>query len=74
VSASARSCSAKTSGSRRSCPSASRACSKPRGKFAGKPILHPEHLERRRRFLPLYFGIWALVVGHFVWAIAQRWS
>ena len=45
---------------------------KPRGKFAGKPIHFPEHLERRKRFLPLYFGIWALVLGHLVWALAER--
>jgi len=42
---------------------------KPRGKFAGKPILHPEHLTRRRRFLPLYFGIWALVLAHLALAL-----
>ena len=45
---------------------------KPRGKFAGKPILHPEHLERRKKFLPLYFGIWAIVAAHFVWGLAVR--
>jgi hypothetical protein len=44
---------------------------KPRGKFAGKPILHPEYLERRRGFVPVYAGIWALVVGHFVWALVS---
>ena len=42
--------------------------SKPRGKFAGKPITHPAMLERRNRFVPVYVGIWAalavtLVVG-----------
>jgi hypothetical protein len=42
---------------------------KPRGKFAGKPILHPEHLERRKRFAPLYFGIWAVVLGHLIAAL-----
>jgi len=42
---------------------------KPRGKFAGKPILFPEHLERRKRFVPLYAGIWALVLGHLAWAL-----
>jgi hypothetical protein len=42
---------------------------KPRGKFAGKPILHPEHLERRRAFVPLYAGIWLLVLGHLAWAL-----
>jgi hypothetical protein len=44
---------------------------KPRGKFAGKPILHPEYLERRRGFVPVYAGIWALVIGHFIWALAS---
>jgi len=39
---------------------------KPRGKFAGKPILHPEHLQRRKKFIPLYFGIWAIVASQFV--------
>ena len=39
---------------------------KPRGKFAGKPILHPEHLQRRKKFVPLYAGIWLLVLGHLV--------
>ena len=44
---------------------------KPRGKFAGKPITHPEYLERRRGFVPVYFGIWALVIIHFVWALVD---
>jgi hypothetical protein len=42
---------------------------KPRGKFAGKPILHPEHLERRRAFVPVYAAIWLLVLGHLAWAL-----
>jgi hypothetical protein len=42
---------------------------KPRGKFAGKPILHPEHLERRRAFVPLYAGIWLVVLAHLAWAL-----
>ena len=25
----------------------------------------------RKNFLPLYFGIWAIVLGHLVWAIAR---
>jgi hypothetical protein len=45
---------------------------KPRGKFANKPIHHPEHLERRRRFVPLYLGIWLLVLGHLVAGLWQR--
>jgi hypothetical protein len=36
--------------------------SRPRGKFAGKPILHPEMLVRRQRFVPLYVAIWAAVL------------
>jgi hypothetical protein len=43
---------------------------KPRGKFAGKPILHPEHLSRRRAFVPLYATIWFLVLIHLAWALA----
>lgn len=31
--------------------------SKPRGKFTGKPILHPDMLERRRYFVPAYVAI-----------------
>jgi len=45
---------------------------KPRGKFAGKPILHPEYLELRKGFVKLYAGIWALVLGHLVWATLVR--
>jgi hypothetical protein len=44
---------------------------KPRGKWAGKPILHPEYLTIRQKFLPLYFGIWALVLVHLVWGLAR---
>jgi hypothetical protein len=44
---------------------------KPRGKFAGKPILHPQYLEFRKGFVPLYFGIWILVLGHLVWGLAR---
>jgi hypothetical protein len=36
--------------------------SKPRGKFAGKPILFPGMVQRRQRFVPLYVAIWAAVV------------
>jgi hypothetical protein len=42
---------------------------RPRGKFAGKPILHPDELERRRGFVPIYAAIWALVLGHLGWAL-----
>jgi hypothetical protein len=41
--------------------------SKPRGKFAGRPIVFPEILNWRRRFVPLYVAIWialaALLLG-----------
>jgi hypothetical protein len=44
---------------------------KPPGKFAGKPITHPEYLVVRRAFVPVFFGIWVLVIGHLVWALAR---
>jgi hypothetical protein len=34
----------------------------PRGKFAGKPIRFPDLLRRRQYFVPLYVGIWILVL------------
>lgn len=37
--------------------------SKPRGKFAGKPMLFPEMLQRRRPFAWLYLAIWAFVLA-----------
>ena len=40
--------------------------SKPRGKFAGKPIMFPEMLERRKRFAVLYAAIWLFMIGSFV--------
>jgi len=45
---------------------------KPRGKFAGKPIQHPEYLEKRRAFARVYAVIWALVIAHLVWATLTR--
>ncbi|RMF31171.1 MAG: hypothetical protein D6765_02160 [Bacteroidetes bacterium] len=36
--------------------------SKPRGKFAGKPIHFPEMLQKRQKFVPLYVGIWVFVI------------
>lgn len=39
--------------------------SKPRGKFAGMPVTHPEMLTRRYRFVPLYVGIWLFVLASF---------
>ena len=43
--------------------------SKPRGKFAGKPVLFPRMLEVRRRFLPIYVLIWITVLSGFVLAL-----
>jgi hypothetical protein len=43
--------------------------SKPRGKFAGKPILFPDMLARRQRFVPVYAAIWFLVLTGFVLAL-----
>lgn len=37
--------------------------SKPRGKFAGKPVHFPEMLRIRQRFVPLYVMIWVTVLG-----------
>jgi hypothetical protein len=39
--------------------------SKPRGKFAGKPIRFPEMLARRPWFVPVYAAIWLLVLTGF---------
>ncbi len=38
------------------------------GKFDGKPITHPEHVEFRRPFAWVFFAIWALTLGHLAWA------
>ena len=36
--------------------------SKPRGKFAEKPVLFPDMLTRRQYFVPAYAAIWAMVI------------
>jgi membrane protein YqaA with SNARE-associated domain len=41
----------------------------PRGKFAGKPILFPDLLRWRRRFIPVFVLIWLLVLGAFLAAV-----
>ena len=43
---------------------------RPRGKFAKKPVLYPQHLETRQRFVPLYAGIWLGVFATLVGALA----
>jgi hypothetical protein len=45
--------------------------SKPRGKFAGKPILFPEMLRRRHYFVPVYVAIWILIIGTYVTAFNE---
>ena len=44
--------------------------SKPRGKFAGKPVRFPDWLEKRKRFVPLYLLIWILILAGFVVALS----
>jgi hypothetical protein len=46
--------------------------SKPRGKFAGKPILFPQMLQRRQYFVPVYVFIWLTVVSGFVLAFMRN--
>jgi len=36
---------------------------RPRGKFSGKPVTHPEMLHRRRRFVPVYVAVWISVIA-----------
>ncbi len=45
--------------------------SKPRGKFAGKPILHPHMLKMRHYFVPVYVVIWIVILGGLVAAWRQ---
>ena len=44
---------------------------KPRGKFAGKPILFPRLLTWRYRFAPLYAAIWVLVLVNIAAAFSE---
>jgi NADH:ubiquinone oxidoreductase subunit 6 (subunit J) len=44
--------------------------SKPRGKFAGKPIDFPEMLKKRQYFVPVYVLIWILIFGAFAVAFS----
>ena len=44
---------------------------KPRGKFAGKPILFPKYLTWRYRFAPLYAAIWVAVLINIALAFSQ---
>jgi hypothetical protein len=44
---------------------------KPRGKFAGKPILFPRLLTWRYRFAPLYAAIWVAVLVNLALALSE---
>ena len=44
---------------------------KPRGKFAGKPVLYPHFLTWRYRFAPLYAAIWVAVSVNIALAFAE---
>jgi hypothetical protein len=44
---------------------------KPRGKFAGKPILYPRLLTWRYRFAPLYAAIWLAVIANIALALGE---
>ncbi len=44
---------------------------KPRGKFAGMPITHPEMLERRKRFGIVYAAIWVAVLSALTMALMR---
>lgn len=44
----------------------------PRGKFANKPILYPEHLETRKRFVPIYAGVWLFVLVSLAFALQEK--
>ena len=44
---------------------------KPRGKFAGKPILYPRLLSWRYRFAPFYAAIWLAVIANIALALGE---
>jgi hypothetical protein len=46
--------------------------SKPRGKFAGKPVVFPEWLRLRQRFVPAYVLIWLVVIGAYAVAVSRE--
>jgi len=46
--------------------------SKPRGKFAGKPVLFPDMLKRRQYLIPIYAGIWVAILAGLVIAFTHR--
>jgi hypothetical protein len=48
--------------------------SKPRGKFAGRPVVYPDMLNWRRRFVPLYVAIWIALAGSLTAALVTAYS
>ena len=44
---------------------------KPPGKFLGKPELHPEMRVHRRRAVPMFLGIWAVVLAAAALAVGE---
>jgi hypothetical protein len=46
--------------------------SKPRGKFANKPVIFPEWLRLRQFFVPLYVAIWLGVIVAYVLAMVRH--
>lgn len=45
---------------------------RPRGKFQGMPVHHPEWLTKRKKFVPLFIFIWAIVAICFIIGLWQR--
>lgn len=45
---------------------------RPRGKFQGKPITHPEMETFRKKFVPVYIGIWVFVIATFILGLMNR--
>ena len=45
--------------------------SKPRGKFANKPVVFPDWLRLRQYFVPLYVLIWLVVIGAYGVALSR---
>jgi len=45
--------------------------SKPRGKFAGKPILYPDMVRKRHYFIPVYVTVWVLIIGTYALAFQR---
>jgi len=41
------------------------------GKFKGKPVTHPEMMTKRKKFIPLFFLIWLLVLVSFIFGLTN---